>query len=155
MPCHRHSAQHGRFAQRAFRYALPAVALAAALAGCGKKSAVDPEVTAQLIAPVAKVELKAQTVAPGSRTGEQIVTNVCAGCHASGALNSPKIGDAAAWGPRIAQGFEALTKSAIAGKNGMPPKGGGGDLTDKEVARAVAYIANKSGAKFTEPPVEK
>ena len=63
----RRFAQNGRLAQRAFRYALPAMALAAALAGCGKKSSVDPKVTAQLVAPVAKVVLKAQTVAPGSR----------------------------------------------------------------------------------------
>jgi cytochrome c5 len=151
MPSHRDS----RSAQRVFRLALPAVAVVAALAGCGKKSAVDPEVSAQLVQPVANVVLKAQTVAPGSRTGEQIVTNVCAGCHATGAVNSPKIGDAGAWGPRIAQGFDALVKSAIAGKNAMPPKGGGADLTDKEVARAVAYMANKSGAKFTEPPLDK
>jgi len=151
MPSHRDT----RFAQRAFRLALPAVALAAALAGCGKKPTVDPEVSAQLVQPVAKVEMKVVTVAPGSRTGEQIVTNVCAGCHGSGALNSPKIGDAGAWGPRIAQGFDTLVKSAIAGKNAMPPRGGGADLTDKEVARAVAYLGNKAGAKFTEPPVEK
>jgi cytochrome c5 len=150
MPSHRDTS----FAQRGLRLALPAVALVAALAGCGKKPSLDPEVSAQLVQPVARVELKAVTVAPGSRTGEQIVTNVCAGCHASGAVNSPKTGDAAAWGPRIAQGFDALVKSAIAGKNAMPPKGGGADLTDKEVARAVAFLANKGGAKFTEPPVE-
>jgi cytochrome c5 len=151
MPSHRDF----RFAQRAFRLALPAMALAVTLAACGKKPAVDPEVSAELVQPVARVELKAVTVAPGSRTGEQIVTNVCAGCHASGAVNSPKTGDAAAWGPRIAQGFDALVKSAVAGKNAMPPKGGAADLTDKEVARAVAYLANQAGAKFTEPPVEK
>lgn len=144
-----------RSAQRALRLALPAVAVLAVLAGCGKQSAVDPETSAQLVQPVARVSLKAVTVAPGSRTGEQIVTNVCAGCHASGAVNSPKTGDAAAWGPRIAQGFDALVKSAIAGKNAMPPRGGGSDLTDKEVARAVAFLANKGGAKFTEPPLDK
>jgi cytochrome c5 len=149
------SHRDSRFAQRAFRLALPAVALVAVLAGCGKKSTVDPEVSAQLVQPVASVVLKAVTVAPGSRTGEQIVTNVCAGCHATGAVNSPKIGDAGAWGPRIAQGFDTLVKSAIKGKNAMPPKGGGADLTDKEVARAVAYMANKGGAKFTEPPMDK
>lgn len=151
MPSHRDSS----FAQRALRLALPAVAIAAALAGCGKKSSVDPEVSAQLVQPVARVELKAVTVAPGSRTGEQIVTNVCNGCHASGAVNSPKTGDAAAWGPRIAQGFDTLVKNAINGKNAMPPKGGASDLTDKEVARAVAFLGNKSGGKFTEPPLDK
>jgi cytochrome c5 len=151
MPIHRDS----RSAQRVLRLALPAVAVLAVLAGCSKQPTVDPEVSARLVQPVAKVALKAVTVAPGSRTGEQIVTNVCAGCHASGAVNSPKTGDAAAWGPRIAQGFDTLVKNATNGKNGMPPKGGASDLTDKEVARAVAFLANKSGGKFTEPPLDK
>ncbi len=151
MPIQRDS----RFAQRAARGVLPAVALLALLAGCGKQSTVDPEVSAQLIQPVAKIELKAVSVAPGSRTGEMVVTNICAGCHGSGALNSPKIGDAGAWAPRIGQGFDTLVKNAINGIRSMPPRGGGADLTDKEVARAVAFLANKAGGKFTEPPLDK
>lgn len=140
---------------RACRLGLPLMAAMAVLAGCGKKEAIDPELSAQLIQPVAQVELKAETVAPGSRTGEQIVKNVCGGCHDSGAVGAPKTGDAAAWAPRIALGFEALVKSATNGKNAMPAKGGASDLTDKELARAVAFLANKGGAKFTEPAVEK
>jgi len=52
-------------------------------------------------------------------------------------------------------GYDALTASAIAGKGAMPPRGGGSDLTDTEVARAVAYLANLAGAGYTEPPVEQ
>jgi len=37
----------------------------------------------------------------------------------------------------------------------MPPRGGGSDLTDTEVKRAVAYLANTAGANYTEPPVEQ
>lgn len=37
----------------------------------------------------------------------------------------------------------------------MPPRGGASDLTDTEVSRAVAYLANLAGASFTEPPVEQ
>jgi cytochrome c5 len=33
----------------------------------------------------------------------------------------------------------------------MPAKGGNPDLDDLEVARAVVYMANQSGAKFKEP----
>lgn len=146
-----------RAALRPSRFAMPAVALVAAalLAGCGKQTAVDPEKTSELIQPVARVELKVQKVAPGSRTGEQIVKSVCAGCHDTGSLGAPKTGDAGAWGPRVAVGFDALTKSAIAGKNQMPPRGGLSDLTDTEVARAVAYLANQAGSNFKEPPVEQ
>ncbi|MBX3679694.1 c-type cytochrome [Cognatazoarcus halotolerans] len=140
-------------AKRIARLALPVSALLAVglLAGCGKAQSIDYEKSAELIQPVAKVDLKPVTVAPGSRTGEQVVTSVCGACHASGALNAPKIGDAGAWGPRIAQGFDALVKAAINGKNQMPPKGGAADLTDTEIARAVAFMADKAGAKFPEP----
>jgi cytochrome c5 len=142
---------------RPARFAMPAVALVAAalLAGCSEQSKVDPELTATLIQPVARVEIQAVTIAPGSRTGEQIVKSICAGCHDSGAVGAPKTGDAGEWGPRLALGFEALTSSAIAGKGAMPPRGGGSDLTDTEVARAVAYLANLAGASYTEPPIEQ
>lgn len=143
--------------QRKVRFTLPIIAVAAAalLAGCGKQSSVDPELTATLIQPVAKVELKVSKVAPGSRTGEQIYKAVCGSCHDAGALGSPKTGDAGAWAPRLALGFDGLTKSAIAGKNSMPARGGASDLTDTEVKRAVAFLVNKAGANFTEPPVEQ
>jgi len=142
---------------RSARFATPAVALVAAalLAGCGEQSKVDPELTATLIQPVARVEIQAVKIAPGSRTGDQIVKAICAGCHDSGAVGAPKTGDAAQWAPRIALGQDALTASAIAGKNAMPPRGGAADLTDTEVKRAVAYLVNLAGAKFTEPPVEQ
>jgi cytochrome c5 len=57
-------------------------------------------------------------------TGEQAFTQVCSACHTTGVNGAPKIGDHAAWGPRIAQGKETLYKDAIAGKGNMPPKGG-------------------------------
>ena len=57
-------------------------------------------------------------------TGEQAYTKVCSACHALGINGAPKIGDQAAWGPRIAQGKETLYKDAISGKGNMPPKGG-------------------------------
>lgn len=143
-------------AQRSLRLAMPVAAIVAAslLAGCGKSSGqVDPEVTASLIQPVAKVELKVVKIAPGSRTGEQIYKSICSSCHDAGMLGAPKTGDAGAWGSRLSQGFDGLTKSAINGKNAMPPRGGGSDLTDTEVKRAVAFLANKAGAGYTEPPV--
>ena len=88
---------------------------------------------------------------PGSRTGEGIYKALCASCHAAGLAGSPKFGDAAAWAPRIAKGEATLYTHAIGGFNAMPARGGGADLTDDEVKRAVVYIANNSGAKFAEP----
>ena len=130
-----------------------AALLALVMVACGKPEPVDPEVTAAAIAPVAGWSLKAVEVEVGKRSGEEVAAAVCAACHDSGAVNAPKTGDTAAWAPRIALGFDALVASAIAGKGQMPPRGGGSDLTDDEVARAVAYLANQSGASFTAPPI--
>ncbi|WP_287669102.1 c-type cytochrome [Accumulibacter sp.] len=65
-------------------------------------------------------------------------------CHASGAAGAPKAGDKAAWAPRIATGSAALIKSAINGKNAMPPKGGNPDLSDAEVKAAVEHLVGLS-----------
>lgn len=82
--------------------------------------------------------------------GEDVYKAQCAACHATGAAGSPKFGDAAAWGPRIKTGFDSLVNSALKGKGAMAPQGGG-DHSDVEVARAVAFMANAGGAKFEEP----
>ena len=88
------------------------------------------------------------------KTGEEVFKAQCTTCHSTGAAGAPKFGDAGAWGPRIAQGFETLVNSALKGKGAMPAQGGG-DFEDTEVARAVAYMANAGGAKFAEPAAPK
>ena len=84
------------------------------------------------------------------RTGEEAYKAQCSACHASGVSGAPKFGDAAAWGSRLGAGFDALVQSALKGKGAMGPQGGG-LLSDLEVARGVAYIANAAGGKFNEP----
>ena len=84
------------------------------------------------------------------KAGEEVYKAQCAACHASGAAGAPKFGDAGAWGPRIKQGFETLVNSALKGKGAMGAQGGG-DFTDIEIARAVAFMANNGGGKFEEP----
>ena len=127
------------------------------LVTAGRKAEPSEEQTAMLIQPVARVELAAgggAAAVKGAKTGEQVVAAVCGACHTGGVAGAPKTGDNAAWAPRLALGLDGLTKSAIAGKGAMPPRGGGADLTDAEIARAIAFMANKSGASFKEPPVE-
>ncbi len=128
-----------------------AAAIVAALAACGRAPQVDPETTASAILPIGQVSIEKAQVEPGKRSGEEIVASICGACHSTGALGAPKSGDKAAWGPRIAQGFETLVQAAINGKNQMPARGGAADLTDEEVARAVAYLANQAGADFKAP----
>lgn len=84
------------------------------------------------------------------RTGEQVFGAVCTACHTAGVAGAPKFGDSAAWAPRIKTGFDALLNSALKGKNAMAPQGGG-EYADLEIARAVTYMANAGGAKFSEP----
>ncbi len=56
-------------------------------------------------------------------SGPQIVQQYCSACHMAGVAGAPKLGDKAAWKPRIAQGKETLVKHAIAGLKAMPPRG--------------------------------
>jgi cytochrome c5 len=113
-------------------------------------AALDDEAVARRIAPLARVVLKDAATPGVMKTGEEVFKAQCSACHATGAAGAPKAGDAAAWGPRIKTGFEALLNSALKGKNAMPPQGGG-DLSDYEIARGVVYMANLGGAKFDEP----
>ncbi len=95
------------------------------------------------IQPVAKFELaKAAAPAAGGapKDGPTVFNSVCGACHNTGAAGAPKAGDKAAWAPRLAQGKDALYKSAIAGKGAMPPKGGAADLSDGEIKAAVDHL---------------
>lgn len=69
----------------------------------------------------------------------------CVGCHGTGVIGAPKLGDAAAWKPRVAGGLPALVASAKAGKGAMPPKGGNASLTDAQLMAVVAYMVAQSG----------
>lgn len=95
------------------------------------------------IQPIAKFELaKAAAPAAGGapKDGPTVFNAVCGACHNSGAAGAPKAGDKAAWAPRLAQGKDALYKSALAGKGAMPPKGGAADLSDGEIKAAVDHL---------------
>ncbi|MDP2240545.1 MAG: c-type cytochrome [Burkholderiales bacterium] len=121
-------------------------------AGFGKDHpGMTEEAIARRLQPVGVVVVTDANAPKVEKTGQQVVEIACAACHATGALNAPKIGDKAAWGKLIAAGQEKLTQSAIKGVRQMPPRGGNPDLTDIEFARAVAYLANQAGANWKEP----
>ena len=107
------------------------------------------------IAPVAKVAVSGQdnsALEPPKQAagpaadlgGEEVFKQTCQACHGAGIAGAPKIGDAAAWGPRIAKGADTLHKHAIEGFQGqagfMPPKGGATSLSDKSIMNAVDYM---------------
>ena len=76
------------------------------------------------------------------RTGESIVQNQCAGCHKDGKDGAPKLGDRAAWTPRMAQGLDALVANAVHGHGPMPARGGMPDLSRPEIRSAILYMFN-------------
>ncbi len=65
----------------------------------------------------------------------------CAVCHATGAANAPKTGDAAAWEPRLAKGMDTLVASVASGLNAMPPKGMCFDCSDEDVKALIEFMA--------------
>ena len=81
-----------------------------------------------------------------AKTGEQVFNTACTSCHSTGAAGAPKIGDSAAWLPRLAaKGKEGLYKSSENGFNGMPAKGLCFACSDAELEGAVDYMLSKVG----------
>lgn len=111
---------------------------------------LEAEAVAARIQPVGTIELKDMSAPAALKSGEQVYQAQCAACHTSGAAGAPKLGDAAAWAPRVATGFDALLTSALKGKGAMAAQAGG-DHSDFEIARAVVYLANQGGGKLAEP----
>lgn len=122
------------------------------LGGAGSESQSAQAVAAR-VRPVAEegFAFKDANAPKVLQSGQAVYNATCVACHGSGAAGAPKVGDAGGWGARIAQGYDTLVQHAVQGIRAMPAKGGNPDLDDIEVARAVVYMANQSGAKFKEP----
>jgi len=134
----------------------------------GRSLANDPAMSAEALAkrigPVAKFQVEgAAPVAPeaaapkvatatvtaapaagGKPDGKKTYDTACMACHATGAANAPKLGDKAAWAPRLKAGNDALVASVLKGKGAMPPKGGNAALSDADVKAAVEYLVAAS-----------
>ena len=109
----------------------------AAQPAASKPAAVQPvEASPAATAPAA--------AAPDLVHGQKIYRQACAFCHDKGVAGAPKIGDVAAWSPRLAQGVGALYTAAIRGKGAMPAKGGNPSLSDTDINAAVDYMIAQS-----------
>lgn len=82
--------------------------------------------------------------AAGPKSGEQVYNSNCMACHGTGAAGAPKLGDAAAWAPRIAAGMDTMLANATKGLNAMPPKGLCMSCSDAELQGAIDYIVDQS-----------
>ena len=76
--------------------------------------------------------------------GADIYNAKCMACHASGAAGAPKLGDNAAWAPRIATGMDAMVANVTNGKNAMPPMGTCTDCSADDIKAAVEYMVSSS-----------
>ncbi len=77
-------------------------------------------------------------------SGKAVYDTTCQACHTAGVAGAPKLGDKAAWAPRLGAGAAALLTSALKGKNAMPPKGGNVTLPDADVKAAVDYMVSQA-----------
>ena len=119
----------------------------------GEKDSLEYNEKATLarIKPVGELNIVDASAPRVEKEGKQVFDEVCTACHTPGALGAPKFGNKADWAPRIKQGYDTLIKHAEEGIRQMPPRGGNPDLSDIEIARAVAYMADAAGAKFNPP----
>ena len=104
-------------------------------------AAPAPMAAAPAAAAAAPAAAAAAAAPAAGGAGKALYDSACMACHATGAANAPKLGDKAAWAPRLAQGVPALVTSAIKGKGAMPPKGGSA-ASDADIHSAVVYMVS-------------
>lgn len=124
----------------------PAPAPAAPVAESAPADAATPTDTATPTDAAAPTDTSA--VAAVAIDGDAVFKKACVACHGAGIAGAPKLGDAADWGPRIAQGDALLLEHALKGFTGkkgmMPAKGGFVTLSDAEVKAAIDYMVANS-----------
>src|SRR5690606_30716431 len=70
--------------------------------------AQTPEAIASRLKPVAGFALVDANAPKVQKTGQQVYESTCSSCHTAGVAGAPKLGDKAAWGPLIQEGYERM-----------------------------------------------
>ena len=117
-----------------------ASAAAPAEAPAAEQPAAATATAAPDTAPAAATAPAPISAAAGTAAGEALYKQACQVCHAAGVAGAPKLGDKAAWAPRLAAGLDALYNSAAKGKGAMPPRGGT-QASDADLRAAVEFMA--------------
>jgi cytochrome c5 len=112
-----------------------APAAAPAVVAAAPAAMAAPVVAAAVVATAEPAKADAAGAVPA------LYTQICQTCHVAGVAGAPKIGDKAAWAPRLALGIDGLTASVIKGKGAMPPKGGSAG-SDAEIKAVVSYMVS-------------
>lgn len=119
-------------------------ASAAAGSAAAAASAANTTVVATAPAPAAaRPPQTAAVEAAPAGAAPALYTTTCSACHAAGVANAPKVGDKAAWAPRLAQGVDGLTANVIKGKGAMPPKGGS-NASEADIKAVVSYMVSQA-----------
>ena len=128
------------------KFEMPAGPAAAPAAAAPTPAAAPAAAAVVVAAPVAAATpapapAAATKVVAAANNGEALYKQACMACHVAGVAGAPKLGDKAAWAPRINTGLDMLTASVIKGKGAMPPKGGSA-ASDADIRATVEYMVN-------------
>jgi cytochrome c5 len=113
----------------------------AAVVAAGAAAPAAPGAPAAAAPTAATVAVAAAPQAAAAGGGEALYKQACSVCHAAGVANAPKLGDKAAWAPRLKTGMPALVASVVNGKGAMPPKGGS-TASEADIRAAVEFMAS-------------
>ena len=119
----------------------PAAAPAADAAPAAAATPVAAVTPAAAAAPATVATTVAAAPAAKAEAVPALYTSLCQTCHVAGVAGAPKLGDKAAWAPRLALGIDGLTASVVKGKGAMPPKGGSA-ASEAEIKTVVAYMVS-------------
>ena len=116
---------------------------------CSSVQLMTAEAIGERLTPpgVGIVRVAAQSaVAPAGGLGgpEQIYKTYCFVCHDSGVAGAPKLGDDAAWSPRVATGIDTLVEHVTKGYNAMPPMGTCSACSEADLKATVDYMIGAS-----------
>jgi cytochrome c5 len=95
---------------------------------------------------IAAVMVAGVAFAGAASANEANYKKVCAACHDAGVSGAPKLGDKAAWAPRIAKGMPALMETTMKGSKvnpAMMPKGGS-QYSEAELKSVVEFMVSKA-----------
>jgi len=119
--------------------AAPAAPAAAAPAAAAPAAAAAAAPAPAAAAPAAVAAAPVASAA-SAEEGKKVYDTTCMVCHGTGVAGAPKLGDKAAWAPRVAAGEDTMVKLAISGIRAMPPRGGNANLSDAQVRAAVEHM---------------
>ena len=134
--------QHRRFGTQALASMLALLILLGA--GCLERDTTAHQEAASTQAPTGSPAAdKPADTQTASADGQNIYQKSCQACHAAGIAGAPKLGDKAAWAPRIAKGNDALLSSVTNGLKAMPPKGTCMSCSEDELRATVEYMVGQ------------